>query len=152
MHHRNDAMAAKSKSNAARISSQPRGRAVGSSRKLAEVGATAHGPTYLEMVRRRYGLSRKLFACMLGVSEATWAKWKAGSQLSSANLGRVLRVARILRKLERSVRRDYIATWLEQPSKACADLGVSTPADLFARRDYDAIEDMIFFLGSGVAF
>jgi hypothetical protein len=54
--------------------------------------------------------------------------------------------------LERSVRRDYIATWLEQPSEACADLGVKAPADLFARKDYEAVEDMIFFLGSGVAF
>jgi hypothetical protein len=50
------------------------------------------------------------------------------------------------------MRGSYIAIWLSQPSEACADLGVKTPADLFARGDYQAVEEMIFFLGSGVAF
>jgi DNA-binding transcriptional regulator YiaG len=145
-------MAAKSKSNAAKKPSRRWGKAMGSSRKLAGVGARTPARIYPEMVRRRYGLGPKLFARMLGVSEATLAKWTAGSPLGTANLARVVCVARILRKLERSLRRDYIATWLEQPSQACADLGAKAPADLFAHKDYEAVEDMIFFLGSGVAF
>jgi hypothetical protein len=89
---------------------------------------------------------------MLSVTEATLAKWENGAPLGPAKAIKVQRVRGLLYQLEQAMRRSYIATWLRQPSAACADLGVQTPADLFARGDYQAIEDMIFFLGSGVAF
>ena len=108
--------------------------------------------TAVGALRHRYQLSRELFAHMLGVTEATLAKWESGAPLGPANRIKVQRVRGLLHQLEQAMRRSYIATWLRQSSAACADLGVQTPADLFARGDYRAIEDMIFFLGAGVAF
>ena len=145
-------MGAKSKSNAAKKRSGARANSMRSAGKHVEAVTRTSGRNHPEMLRRRYGLPPKLFARILGVTEGTLAKWEAGSPLSTARSAHLLAVARILRKLERSVRRDYIATWLGQPSQACADLGVEVPADLFASKKYEAIGDMIFFLGSGVAF
>ena len=48
------------------------------------------------------------------------------------------------------MRKSYLPTWLEKPNEACAELGANAPVDLMERGDYDAIEDMIFFFGSGV--
>jgi DNA-binding transcriptional regulator YiaG len=111
---------------------------------------SSQNPT--ERLRQRYHLSRNVLAYMVGVKEATLTKWENGATIGAVNLSKINRVQGLLRKLEQSMRRSYIATWLSQPSEACADLGVNIPADLFARGDYEAIEEMIFFLGSGVAF
>jgi hypothetical protein len=101
-------------------------------------------------VRADFGLSLTAFAKMTGVPAATLAKWEGGTaSLGTDARRRIDRVAAILKRLARVMRRSFVPTWIEQPNKVCTELGVRTPLDLFERRDYQALEDMVFSMESG---
>jgi transcriptional regulator with XRE-family HTH domain len=109
------------------------------------------GP-HLAKLRGDYGLSRRLLARMLGVSEATLKTWEQGKgTLGSSEAAKLQRVGSILATAAGSLRADYLATWLETPSDACAELGALTPLGLMAKGDYEAVEDLLYYLGSGAS-
>jgi DNA-binding transcriptional regulator YiaG len=104
-------------------------------------------------IRSAYSLTGPILARMLGVAEVTLAKWEEGKeQPTTDQVTKIKRVANLLKGLSQVMHLSYIPTWLEKPSAACADRGAGTPVDLMERGDYEAIEDMIFFFGSGVPF
>jgi hypothetical protein len=99
--------------------------------------------------RTDFGLSLTVFAKMTGVPAAV-AKWEEGKgRLSGEALGRIDRVAHILRGLGRVMRRSFVPTWVEQPTDACAERVARTPLDLFERGDYEALESMVYYMESG---
>jgi transcriptional regulator with XRE-family HTH domain len=102
-------------------------------------------------LRADYGLSRASFARMIGVSEVALRRWEEGTgQPDGAAVERFERVGRVLGGLARVMRKPFIPTWLEQPNDACKEVGAGTPLDLLERGDFAAVEDMIFYLESGV--
>src|SRR5260370_30975912 len=110
-------------------------------------------PAISEALRMQYGLSRSTFARIVGVTERTVTSWEKGSRkIGLANQRRIRRVEGILVGLARVMRREFIPTWLEEPSPACTELSARTPTDLLERGEYDAVESMIFFFESGVPF
>jgi transcriptional regulator with XRE-family HTH domain len=107
----------------------------------------------LGAVREQYGLSRATFARMLGVSDAMLARLERGDEpLDKAALARVERIRKVLEKAAEVMRREYIPNWVKEPSAACKEIGASAPIDLLAKGDFDSVEDLLFFLGSGVPY
>jgi DNA-binding XRE family transcriptional regulator len=107
----------------------------------------------MDKIRNDYGLSRRALARAVGVTEATLHAWEKGAGSPSAHeRAKVRKFERILRKAARAVRRSYLPTWLETPSEACAELGAATPLALLEKGDYEAVEDLLYYLGSGVPF
>jgi hypothetical protein len=88
---------------------------------------------------------------MPGVSEAALRRWEEGSgPPDDAAVELFERVKRILNGMARVMRKSFIPTWLEQPNDTCMEVGSTTPLDLLGRGDFAAVEDMIFYLESGV--
>ena len=106
----------------------------------------------LATLRDNYGLSQATLARMLGVSVTTLGQLENGHGLSPTQCKTVERVEIILAKAVQAMHRDYLPTWLEKPSPACAEIGARAPIHLIERGDYDAVEDLLFFLGSGVPY
>ena len=105
------------------------------------------------LIRRTYGLSQATFARALGLSQAAFERWEEGeAPVDLQVLSQLGRVKAILEKAARTMRRDYVPTWVEKPSPACEELGARAPIDLMERGDYDAVDDLLFFLGSGVPY
>ena len=105
-----------------------------------------------QAVREEYGLSQPLFACLLGVDEATLAKWEKTGKLANYAQAKVQQVTDLLQGLSRVMPKADLAAWLIKPSDACRSAGGDTPADLMAKGRYDQIEAMIYFFESGVAY
>ena len=106
----------------------------------------------LEKLRKDYGLGRGILGRALGVTEATLHDWETGA--GSPNVqerAKAWKFERILRRAAGAMRRSYILTWLEAPSEACAELGAATPLALLERGDYEAVENLLYYLGSGVS-
>jgi hypothetical protein len=90
---------------------------------------------------------------MFGFSDAALTRLERGDEpLDMAGLARVERIRKVLEKAAEVMRREYIPTWVEKPSAACAEIGASAPLDLMEKGDFEAIEDLLFFLGSGVPY
>jgi hypothetical protein len=90
---------------------------------------------------------------MLGVSDAALTRLERGDEpLDVAVLARVERIRKILEKAAEVMRREYIPTWVEKPSAACEEIGALAPIDLMEKGDFEAVEDLLFFLGSGVPY
>jgi transcriptional regulator with XRE-family HTH domain len=98
-----------------------------------------------------FGLNRPALARALGVSEATLARWEAGREPPAEARRRLEKVAALLQRLSRVMRREFIPTWLETPNDAYKEAGVRTPLDWLQRGDDGPLEDAIFYLESGTA-
>jgi transcriptional regulator with XRE-family HTH domain len=99
--------------------------------------------------RAAYGLSRSTFARAMGASDTTLARWEAGREPPAAAQTRLEKVAALLHRLSRVMRREFIPTWLETPNDACKEAGVRAPLDWLQRGDDGPLEDAIFYLESG---
>ena len=102
-------------------------------------------------IRTDFGLALPTFAKMTGIVDNALADWEHNKtvRLDAAVLRRLTRVAGILEGLSRVMRREFIATWVQQPNDACKEIGVRTPLDLFAKGDYGTLEGMVWYLESG---
>ncbi len=91
---------------------------------------------------------------MLGLSEETETRLEKGEipVPDETVRDRFDRLKAILQKAAGVMQLDYIPTWVENPSPACAEIGARAPVDLMERGDYEAVEDLLFFLGSGVPY
>ncbi len=104
-------------------------------------------------LRSAYGLSRRAFARMAGVTETTVTRWEEGKgHPGDASARRLQRIESILEGLARVMRRGFIPTWLEQPNDAAKEAGGATPLDVMAKGDFAAIEQMVYFFEAGEPF
>ena len=123
--------------------------------KLKPTRPARRGKTVLnlEKLGNDYDLSRRVLARALGVTEAALQDWEKGAGSPGIQeRAKVRKLERILRRAAGALRRSYLPTWLETPSEACAELGAATPLALLGKGDYEAVEDLLYYLGSGVSF
>ncbi len=103
-------------------------------------------------VRQRFGLARRQFARLLGVSESTLARWERSGKLPRNAPAKIARVANVLQGLSRVIPKADLNGWLDRPNEACRSADAPTPADLMEKGHYDKVEAMIYFFESGVAY
>jgi hypothetical protein len=128
---------------AKKTNARAKGRTLPDRKAVLDTAALSHS----------YGLSRTTLARMLGLSEGELAlREKEQAAAGAAVRERFRRVERILQKAAAAMRREYVPTWIDQPSPACAEFGARAPIDLMERGDYDTVENLLFFLGSGVPY
>src|SRR5665213_93906 len=96
-------------------------------------------------LRASYALSRATLAELLGVADATLANWEIKAP-GAAPLIKIKKVEKILNRLARVMKTDYIPTWLTSPNNACDG---RTPAACLKDGDYQTVEDLVYFLQAG---
>jgi hypothetical protein len=99
-------------------------------------------------VRRKLGLSRKLFSRLTGFSERAIANWEGGGKPDEPGLRRIRETERFQERLAEVVQPDAIPAWLDTPNPAFDGL---KPLEVIERGEIDRLWNMIFYLESGVA-
>jgi DNA-binding XRE family transcriptional regulator len=102
----------------------------------------------IEALREKLGVTQKVMARILGVTERTIIDLEAGRPLSEGITRRVTELDRLERELSKVVRPRAIGRWLLEPNDA---FDGDTPADLTAKGKVDLLWRMIFELRSGVS-
>ena len=104
--------------------------------------------TDIQAVRRKLGLSRRVFARLTGFSERAIASWESGKSMTEPAARRVREMQRFQERLAELVEAAAIPEWLETPNDAFGGL---KPLEVIERGEIDRLWDMIFYLESGVA-
>ena len=99
-------------------------------------------------VRRRLGLSRKLFSRLTGFSERAIAHWESDQAPEEPGLRRIRETERFQARLAEVVAPEAIPRWLDAPNDAFDGL---KPLEVIERGEIDRLWNMIFYLESGVA-
>lgn len=102
----------------------------------------------IEALRQKLGMTQKVMARILGVTERTIIDLEAGRPLSEAIGRRVTELHRLQRELSKVVRSQAIGRWLTEPNDA---FDGDSPADLIAKGKVDLLWQMIFELRSGIS-
>jgi len=105
-------------------------------------------PFQVAALRQKLGLSRKVFARLMGFSERVIAGWEAGRPLPIPGQRRLREIERFEERLAEVVQSEFIPKWLETPNQAFQGL---KPLEVIERGEIDQLWDMIFYLESGVA-
>jgi DNA-binding XRE family transcriptional regulator len=100
------------------------------------------------VLREKLGVTQKVLARMLGVTERTVIDLEGGRALSEGMGRRVTELDRLQRDLSKVVRRQVIGKWLMEPQEAFEG---EMPADLIAKGKVDLLWRMIFELQAGVS-
>ena len=102
-------------------------------------------------IRSDFDLSQASFARMTGITPDALVQWEQDktARLDDETCARIKRVASILERFARVMRREFIPTWIEQPNAACKEIGATTPLELFERGEFESLEDMAWYLESG---
>lgn len=98
-------------------------------------------------LRRRLGLTRKVFSRLCHYSERAIAAWESGSALTAASEKRMVELQRLQRALAKVMQSDYVGAWIETPNAAFGGL---KPLEVMERGESDRIWRMIYELESGV--
>jgi len=114
-------------------------------RKKATPGRTAARPA---PVRAEFGLTRKTFARLSGLSERTLATWERGGEVGEAARRSLTATERLLRELAGVIRKPALPAWLDTPNSGFGGL---KPVEVVERGEADRVWRMIYFLGSGTA-
>jgi DNA-binding transcriptional regulator YiaG len=122
----------------------PRAGKLAPNRKAADSKRTSA----VEEVRRKLGLSRKVFSRLTGYSERAIASWEAGGKPDEPGLRRIRETERFQTKLAQVVRPEEIPQWLDTPNDAFGGL---KPLEVIERGEIDRLWNMIYYLESGVA-
>jgi DNA-binding transcriptional regulator YiaG len=117
------------------------------SAKQAISPATRGASAVLE-VRRKLGLTRKVFSRLTGYSERAIANWESGEKPDEPGLRRIRETERFQARLAEAVRPEEIPAWLDTPNDAFDGL---KPLEVIERGEIDRLWNMIFYLESGVA-
>ncbi len=112
------------------------------------VQLTASAAPLVSEVRRKLGLSRKLFSRLTGFSERAIANWEGGGKPDEPGLRRIRETERFQERLAEVVQPDAIPEWLDTPNPAFDGL---KPLEVIERGEIDRLWNMIFYLESGVA-
>jgi DNA-binding transcriptional regulator YiaG len=107
------------------------------------------GGSYTAFVRRKYGVSRALFARMVNVSERTLAEWEKTGPSDGSKLRTVRELDRLYEALSRVVKPEAIGPWLTRRNDAFDEL---TPMEMIESGQSGRLWQMIFFMESGVSF
>ena len=99
-------------------------------------------------LRRKLGLSRRIFARLTGFSERAIAGWETGRTMTEPAARRIREMQRFQERLSETVQAGAIPEWLETPNEAFSGL---KPLEVIERGEIDRLWDMIFYLESGVA-
>ena len=110
--------------------------------------AVPSGINAVEEVRRKLGLTRKIFSRLTGYSERAIASWEAGGKPDEPGLRRIRETERFQSKLAEVVRPEEIPHWLDAPNDAFDGL---KPLEVIERGEIDRLWNMIYYLESGVA-
>ena len=104
--------------------------------------------TAVEEVRRKLGLTRKVFSRLTGYSERAIATWEGGAKPDEPGLRRIRETERFQERLAEVVPPEAIPEWLDTPNDAFGGL---KPLEIIERGEIDRLWNMIFYLESGVA-
>ena len=104
--------------------------------------------TRIEALRQKLGVTQKIMARILGVTERTIIDLEAGRPPSEGISRRLTELARLQRDLSKVVQQRAIGRWLTEPNDA---FDGDAPAELIAKGKVDLLWRMIFELRSGVA-
>lgn len=104
-------------------------------------------PLSVGKVRRRLGLTRKVFSRLAGFSERAITDWESGKPVSEPGLRRIKELDRFRDRLSEVVAEDVIPSWLDTPNDAFGGL---KPLEVIERGEIDRLWNMIFYLESGV--
>jgi transcriptional regulator with XRE-family HTH domain len=99
-------------------------------------------------VRKKLGLSRKVFSRLIGFSERAIAHWESGGKPDEPGLRRIRETERFQARLAEAVPPEDIPQWLDTPNDAFDGL---KPLEVIERGEVDRLWNMIFYLESGVA-
>jgi DNA-binding transcriptional regulator YiaG len=99
-------------------------------------------------VRRKLGLTRKVFSRLTGYSEWAIATWESGGKPDVPAWRRIRETERFQERLTERVQADAIPEWLDTPNDAFDGL---KPVEVIERGEIDRLWNMIFYLESGVA-
>jgi DNA-binding transcriptional regulator YiaG len=121
----------------------PSGRARAKHKSAAERRVSA-----VESVRKKLGLTRKVFSRLTGYSERAIANWESGGSPDGPGLRRIRETERFQAKLAGVVRPEEIPQWLDTPNDAFDGL---KPLEVIERGEIDRLWNMIFYLESGIA-
>lgn len=102
----------------------------------------------VEALREKLGVTQKVMARILGVTERTIIDLEGGRALSEGIGRRVTELDRLRRDLSKVVRSQAIGRWLTEPNDA---FDGDAPADLIAKGKVDLLWRMVFQLRSGVS-
>src|SRR5690606_27840793 len=114
-------------------------------RKPEPAVATRAGVDAAEL-RERYGLPRRAFARVLGVSERTLAGVEGGGAATESVRRRLAEADRLQRGLVRVIKPAVLPAWLDTPNDAFGGL---KPIELIERGESDRLWRMLFELCSG---
>jgi DNA-binding XRE family transcriptional regulator len=107
--------------------------------------AQPHGVAAL---RDKLGVTQRVMATLLGVTERTLISLEGGGDLSPAVQRRITEIARLYAELATVVKPAAIGKWLIKPNDA---FDGHSAVDLIAGGKIDRLWKMIFVLRSGVA-
>ncbi len=102
----------------------------------------------VEAVRRKLGLTRKVFSRLTGYSERAIANWEGGGKPDEPGLRRIKETERFQERLAEVVDAEAIPEWLDTPNEAFDGL---KPLEVIERGEVDRLWNMIFYLESGIA-
>lgn len=100
----------------------------------------------VKSLRERLGLTQRVAARLLGVTERTIAILESSGDVSESIARRLTEIERLCSQLAKVMRRDRIGAWLSSPNKAFDDM---SPVDVIAAGKMDRIWRMIYELRSG---
>jgi DNA-binding transcriptional regulator YiaG len=98
-------------------------------------------------VRKRFGLSRKLFSRLSGYSERAIAEWESGKSLSGASRQRMVELERLQHGLAQIMNEEFVGEWLQTPNAAFNGL---KPVEVIERGEIDRLWRMVYLVESGV--
>jgi hypothetical protein len=98
-------------------------------------------------VRSGLGVTRELFARLIGFSVRAISDWEAGRPISEAGLRRVREMERLRAALAGGLRAEFIGRWLETP---CEGLGGLKPVEVLERGESDRLWRVVLMIGSGM--
>ncbi len=141
-------MATRKKAGRRPVASRPdsaNGEATGDRRAAPPPGRRADGQA--ARVRAEWGVSRKTFARMTGISERTLAAWEGGATVGEAGQRRLRELERLREALGRVIRGEFLPRWLDIPNQAFGGL---KPLEVLERGEADRLWGMVYYLESGV--
>lgn len=114
--------------------------------RLQEVG-NKQSTTSVRQLRETFGISRKMFARLVGFSERAVADWEADKPLSDVSSQRIKEIARLQMALADVMAKEFVGEWLVTPNDVLSGL---KPIEIIERGEIDRVWRMIYQLESGM--